>query len=566
MASKSSSSFRIDPDSTTIGRLLQQPDNFLVPDYQRDYSWTAEETRELWEDIESLLNGRTDFHYLGAIVVIVKRRSGELEVVDGQQRIASISLLIIAIVDYLLSKEEASTARIFSTMVSRIDADSGEEQPKLSLNFSNRDVYERLHDREARNSVETNGMKTNQLLVAASRYFSKQVKAYFESKSRLGVAAKALQKALNDSLSVTLIRVNDEDSAFLIFETLNQRGLELSVADLIKNRMIASVDTKANREKIRMRWETISRTVGDSDVTSFIRHFWMSKFGVIREREIFTSVRRISESAAGATKFSKTLRNSALVYGAILSGNSNAWPNLPEAKRGLLVDCLEQISICGLKQCYPVLLAAAEDAPGILPDVARLMLVFTVRYSVIGGLATGNLEKLYSDVAIKIRDTKPNRIQAVFDAMRSYYPSDRQFSELFCKKTEKNAKIARYILRCISDGGFKAKTYHVNVSPQVVNLEHVLPQKPKAGSKWLTDFTGEEIERYTYSFGNLVLLETDINSLIGNEEFAVKRTKLKLSKIKSTKEVAAVTKWDSAEIEKRQKKLARAAVKIWSFT
>ncbi len=565
MASKSSLNFRIDPESTTIGRLLQQPDNFLVPDYQRDYSWTAEETRELWEDIEALLSGRTAFHYLGAIVVIVKRRSGELEVVDGQQRIASISLLIISILDYLLSKGETSTARIFSAMVSRIDADSGDEQPKLSLNFSNRDAYERIHDRTHGNAVETNGMKTNQLLIAASKYFSKQVKAYFESKSRLGVAAKALQRVLNNSLSVTLIRVNDEDSAFLIFETLNQRGLELSVADLIKNRMIASVDTRANREKIRQRWETISRTVGDTDVTSFIRHFWMSKFGVIREREIFTSVRKISETASGATKFSKTLRDSALVYGAILSGSPTAWPNLPEAKRNLLVDCLEQISICGLKQCYPVLLAAAEDVPEILPDVAKLMLVFTVRYSVIGGLATGNLEKLYSDVAIKIRNERPRRIQSLFDSMKSYYPSDNQFLELFCKKTEKNAKIARYILRCISDGGFKARTYHVNVSPQVVNLEHVLPQKPKSGSKWMADFTAEQIEKYVYSLGNLALVETEINSRIGNDEFAAKREKLKLSKIKTTREIGRITKWTPTEIEKRQKKLARAAVKIWSF-
>lgn len=564
MARRIEKPFQIKPDSTTVGRLLQSPDTFFVPDYQRDYSWTSEETRELWEDIEALLSKKRKAHYLGAIVVILGNNR-RLEIVDGQQRLASMSLLIIAIRKFLHSKGEKKTAGLFANFVDKIDSETGESEPKLVLNQNNRDVYNLVHSGRDPKTAPAHRLKTNKLLVQAFAYFQTQVQAYFANKSAVGLGTRELELVISEMLHVTLISVNDADSAFLIFETLNQRGLELSVSDLIKNHMLSSVKTKDNREKIRRQWDVLSQNVGEGDITAFLRHYWLSNYGVIREREIFTAVRNICKTPTATIGFSRDLIEMSAVYGAIQSGRGDTWVGLSDERKAALLNDLEQINLCGLKQCYPILMAAIQTVPKLAPEIFHLMLVFTFRYSVIGGQATGNLEKRYSDVAINIRKHKPKKIKEVADWFGKMMPTDAQFIEWFSSKTEKNGKIARYILQCLEDQGFKSNEFHTNMSPQKVNLEHVLPQNPSNKSQWAKDFPADQQEEYSTRLGNLTLLETKLNSSIENDDFAAKAKALSKSKFKSAKKISTATSWIPDSIEKRQKAMARAAAKIWSY-
>ncbi len=556
--------FKIDPTSTTIGRLLRLPDTFFVPQYQRDFSWTDLETRELWEDFESLLTGERKAHYLGAIVVIDTGDTG-LEVVDGQQRLTSLSLLINEIRRYLTVNNRASSATLFSSLVDKIDAKTEESEPRLKLNETNSRIYETIHAGEDPKLDAAAANRSNKLLIKARSYFEKMVAKYFEQAPEIGDAARALEKTLNSLLHVTLIKVSDTESAFLIFETLNQRGLELSVSDLMKNHMLSIVKTKENRKLIRRHWDGVSANLPEGDITSFVRHYWLSKKEVIREREIFKAIKSECKDAKAAINFAAQLFKSSAIYGGLQSYKTEAWTGLSDRQKHDFSNDLTQINICGLTQCYPVLLAALQDTPKIAADVCRLMLAFSFRYSIIGGGGTGNLEKFYSDLAIEIRKTKPTNISQIFASVKRLYPSDTAFKENFGKKSEKNGRIARYVLRCLIDKSFKSKTFHSNASAQVVNLEHILPQKPKPNSGWNTAFSQADVTEYTYRLGNLALLEVELNSDAGNLAFHQKKSILKKSSIRMNRELAKLPSWTPTAIEARQKKMAVEAAKIWRF-
>jgi hypothetical protein len=564
MASKSSQAFEITPEKSTVGRLLAAPDTFFVPDYQRDYSWTSEETGELWEDIEALLFGARSNHYLGAIVVIsaTKRR---LEIVDGQQRLASLSLLILAIIDYLKSIDEDGLAKAFGNFIHKVDSETGDEIPKLVLNESNRAVFTCLNDGIDTKTVLNHKLRTNKQLKQAYDFFKSKVMSYFKGVSKAGTASRKLEAVINDSLHLTLIKVNDAESAFLIFETLNQRGLELSVSDLIKNHLLSKILTRSNRDRVRRLWDEITRNVGDGDVTSFLRHYWLSKHGVIREREIFKTVRANCRNAKETLAFAKELLAASAIYGALRSGTVEMPSGTSEKSRSSLLNDLEQINLCGLKQCYPVLLASIQSVPKLSPAVFHLMLVFTFRYSVIGGQGTGNLEKRFSDVARVIRRDRPNKISEIESVLGKMMPTDSQFKDWFLLKAEKSSKIARYILQCLEDDGYKSATFHTNMSTQKVNLEHVLPQSPAKGSQWRKDFSDDALSEYCLRLGNLALLETDKNSGIENSDFEGKGKILRSSTFSWTSAIGISRQWRAEDIEKRQEEMASKATKIWAY-
>jgi Protein of unknown function DUF262/Protein of unknown function (DUF1524) len=564
MAAKAEKSFEIAPGAETVGTLLSAPNTFFVPDYQRDYSWTSEETSELWDDIEALITGKRSNHYLGAIVVIsaAKRR---LEIVDGQQRLASLSLLILAIINHLKSVNEGDKARAFSGLIHKVDSESGADVPKLSLNENNRLIFSSIHDGTNPKAIPDHKLRTNKQLVQAYDFFVKKIGEFFQEYQKVGLASQRLESAINDSLHLTLIRVNDAESAFLIFETLNQRGLELSVSDLIKNHLLSTLKIKTNRESVRRHWDAITRNVGEGDVTSFLRHYWLSVHGVIREREIFKIVRLNCKDGKSTLKFVKELLSASAVYGSLQSGIVESSVGLSNGRRAALLNDLEQINLCALKQCYPVLLAAFQSIPKLSPDVFRLMLVFTFRYSVIGGQATGNLERLYSDVARRIRRDAPNQIGQIESWLGKMKPSDEVFVSWFSVKTEKSSKIARYILQCLEDKGYKSTSFHTNMSTQKVNLEHVLPRNPARKSQWRVDFSSDELSEYSARLGNLALLETEKNSGVENEDFSDKRSTLSGSKFAWTRSISKATQWTSAEIEARQMKMAARAKIIWAY-
>jgi len=214
----------ITANETTIGDVLSRKHRFEVPSYQRQYSWSEEQWFDLWEDIDSLENN--EMHFLGSIVVISDSYdpsgSNVLQLVDGQQRLATVSILLCALRErYTQLGEKEKADLIHGDYL--FDKDFDETQPKLQLgNLDNPDFLELLEK-------ASGGAERNQLLEDAYAYFCEQTSDY-----AVDEVDQLRQKLLNH-VSIVTIRSNSETSAFRLFESLNDRGLELSAVDLMKN-------------------------------------------------------------------------------------------------------------------------------------------------------------------------------------------------------------------------------------------------------------------------------------------------------------------------------------------
>jgi hypothetical protein len=219
-----------------------------------------------------------------------------------------------------------------------------------------------------------------------------------------------------------------------------------------------------------------------------------------------------------------------------------------------------------LSQFRPLLLAALDSLPEQeIPKVLRIVVVLSMRYSLIGSLGTGNIEKAYSDAAVNVREGAADTAAKVFSLLKGVYPDDERFAADFASKVIGKARLARHILAAVANAQQPETELEVVEDESKVTLEHVMPKTRSSGWR---DAASDESEYLAYvdRLGNLTLIERDANRGAGNAPF-VKKKKDAFSKsdIAITQDLCTYAKWTVAEIVERQLKLADLAVKAWSL-
>ena len=236
---------RIDSDAQSIGELLRKPLSYRVPPNQRDFSWTSEEIDVLWEDITgAILDGRSEY-FLGAIVLSPGRDEKTREIVDGQQRLAALSMIFAAIERTWRSlKDEKRATGVFRDFLGSEARRTGDVVPKLSLNEINDPVFQGLvlRNEDIPGNQSNVWPQTNKLLDAAFSRIRQKLEDWLRRFDAAESALLDLEEFLSDKTNVIVIEVGDESDAFVIFETLNDRGLELAVSDLVKNYLFSVAD------------------------------------------------------------------------------------------------------------------------------------------------------------------------------------------------------------------------------------------------------------------------------------------------------------------------------------
>jgi hypothetical protein len=200
-----------------------------------------------------------------------------------------------------------------------------------------------------------------------------------------------------------------------------------------------------------------------------------------------------------------------------------------------------------------------------LPKLTRIVVVVSVRYSIIGSLGTGNIEKAYSDAAIEIRRRKADTAAKVFHLLKPViYPDDARFKSDFAEKSITKAKLARYLLTCVANAMQPQTELAVLEDEQKVTLEHVMPKTPSG--EW-SAAAPDDATYYAYvdRLGNMTLIEDTANGAAGNASFTVKkRTAFSASDIIMTKQLCDYSTWTTEDIERRQLSLAERATSVWS--
>lgn len=555
----------LDTRTATFGDLMGNGKIYRVPIFQRDYSWTEENWEDLWQDILGLYDDPAASHYMGAIVLQTSSTSDqEFTIIDGQQRIATISIIAIAVIEKIQALVKQSQQAVANQKRQEILRQTylGNRDPiflhyssKLFLNENNNDFYQSnlINLREPWNLRSVS--QSNQLLWKAFQYFSSQLthlKGIVSSGENL---AEFLTKIIVQRLLFIQINVQDELNAYTVFETLNARGIELSSTDLLKNYLFSLFRGPDDLNEGQRRWRVISNTVQMENIPEFLRYYLSLQRPWIKRERLFKTVRESVQDSQQAFDLLDQLERYSSLFVALGNAQDDFWRETP-ANRAYI----RELELFRVKQAYPILFAAHgkfsdEDFTRLL----KLISVLSFRYTVVCGLNPSELEKVYNQVAIAIQNSEITTPKQVFEQLRSVYVSDEKFAqdfELLTVSTRgQQKKLARYILWKLENDAANQEIVEESFS-----IEHILPESPE--QDWLENFTDAQITDMVYRLGNLTPLEPPLNRQIGNQSYAIKRDVYPTSAYRLTQEILA-EEWTPNALANRQKQLAKRAVHIW---
>jgi hypothetical protein len=548
----------------TIGHLLKE-ENLRVPLSQRSYRWEDEHVVELYQDVNGAIRSNADEYFVGSIVGI--NSEGTVQIYDGQQRLATTMILIAAIRDYFHASKDPKTAFLVQDeFLISADRKTHEEKEHFSLNAEDRQFF---HDRillppdDKLRGGEKPQRESNKRIIAAAKIAADFVRSSIVAGLPSDQVPDQLHRWLDfitKSLRVIWVQVGDERTAFTLFETMNDRGLRLSAADLLKNRLYAMGEDR--RDEIIQKWQSMTGTLetieGEAEnVVEYVRCFWITRHGHTRTKFLYDEIKKETTNKTKALALASDLEAGAQDYAAILLSSHETWASRSANVRAKI----EVTRELGVTQIRPLLLAAFRKfSPKEFEKLLDACVSWSVR-TIISGVPSGTLEGYYSRNALEITKGNFRNAAQVKAQMVKIIPDDARFKVAVASANVAREQLARYYLRALQGcaDGEKEPQYIPNPGREVT-LEHILPKNP--GKDW-NNFTAEEQKTFLNRLGNQVLLPATVNSKIGNESYAVKKSALAASQFTLTNETAAHVQWGTAEIIARQQRLAALAIRTW---
>ena len=540
---------------------------YAVPPFQRDYSWGEEQWEDLWLDILDLVPNREKTHYLGTIVIEGKN-DRLFQIIDGQQRLATLSLIALAIIQRLESLADEGTdpddnrerARgLRARFIGEKDPASLVEQSKLTLNETDNGVYQDYLVQGRSPASTLRRPKSNALLVKGFDYFVDRLKANADLNDNGLALAELLSETIARGLLFIRITVEDDLSAYTVFETLNARGLELSTTDLLKNYLFSRM-TKGDLDHLQRRWrELISNTTAER-FPDFLRFHMLCRHSQIRRVRLFKMVRNEVRTPQEVLDLMERLEGRAVLFAAIGDPTHPFWNDYPDAR-----PYIKELVLFRVKQMTPLVFAAHERlSVSAFTAVIRMLMVVSFRYSVVSKLNPSELESVYSQAAQAVLAHKANTPSQVFGLLRSIYVSDdkfrQDFSNLVAETSGFSKKSTRYILLRL-ESHYSGVSVDHETAPATV--EHILPENPT--ETWAASIPQDRWDAYIHRLGNLTPLESSANRNLGNADYPEKVEAYGKSVYALTNQIPifAPEDWTIPHIERRQRQMSDAAVHIW---
>lgn len=546
-----------EPDRRTIGQVLSRTSPPIrVPDYQRDFSWSTKEVADFWEDIiafdsrypENQITGKQ--YFLGATVLV---NVGEWHLLlDGQQRLATATILLAALRDKMRPFRPNAANQVQDNYIAFEDHLSGGRQFKLELNVFDRPYFRSFIQSSPRGDVPPT-KRSHRLIRQAYDYLSQRVTAGWEivgSDSAGFDWAARIAKTVTDHVSVISVTSTDEDSAGAIFETLNDRGIGLSPADLLRSWLLQRA-LPADRDEIIECWSEVFECCGTSErAQTLIRLSWVAQHGDVKARKLHQVIKpALEDSRVTSIEYSRRLHADAQLYQRFREGDTDDLE---------LADLWVGLRAARANAGYALLIAAGNALPHAAQSrLGRALMALVIRYNILGG---GDRTKIESAVFKAAQSVSAGEGEdSALQLLRELSPTAEQFETNFTNATFKPQSygVARYILREIERSLRQTQELDVN-PPDRVHLEHIYPQNPPADRKW------PQHSELVHRLGNITLLDRRLNEQIKNADFATKKElAYRNSELKITLQLLDYDDWSPDRINVRQELLARHASAIW---
>ena len=551
--------------TVSLSDIIGNGKTYTVPPYQRDYSWKQDQWEDLWNDILAIEESG-GVHYMGSIV-LQNMGDKRYHIIDGQQRFATLTLIVLAVIhqlDLLIqhgidpdnNRERVSLLQ--KKFIGDKDPGSLTYSSKLKLNENN-DSFFQSNLLVFRPPTNVHVLQdSNRLIWQAYTFFIEKVSSHFQGIDQGEMIANFLNRLVSEKLMFIQIVVEDELSAYTVFETLNSRGVGLTATDLLKNYLF-SISTKVDLPHVKNKWKQIIDVIGLDTFPVFLRHYWISKYKLIRQEYLFRAVKDSVGSSPEVIALLDALEDNALLYNALSSYADSFWEGHREIKKRI-----NELSLFKEKQAFPLLIAAYNSlSREDFAKVLKLVSVITFRYTVIGKLQTNLKEDVYNKAATAVSREQATTIRQIAALLKPLYPSDVDFKNNFSTKsisTKRGKKLLRYILYGIENHLSHADyDYEDNAG----TIEHILPEN--GNENYLEDFPAAIHESVVYRLGNYTLLEDDKNRACETLPFAEKKLIYQTSQYELSKQITA-NQWTPNTIDRRQERLADYASSVWRIS
>lgn len=547
-------------------QFLSAAPRFVIPIYQRTYSWTEKECSQLWNDVfRAGSDDSIDVHFIGSIVYIEdglsnnSRRSPNL-VIDGQQRLTTITLLLAALAETVGDEE----------LVEGFSADEIRETYLTNHRRSGDEFYKLLLTRTDRETLKA--------IVGQHEYPTPKsdriVENYNAFKTRLSMGSAVIEticKGLGKLVMVDIALSREHDNPQLIFESMNSTGRELSQADLIRNFVLMGLEPDYQTRLYERYWHPMEQDFGQAAYTahfdSFMRHYLTVRTGNIpRLADVYEAykayARQVQAKGDTIEDLVQEVRSYARYYCVIALGHKTS-PRLAEA--------FHDIRELKVDVAYPFLLEVFDDfSNGRLSDtefhdILRLVEAYVFRRAICA-IPTNSLNKTFANFSRAIdKDNYLSSVRTSFISMKSYrrFPRDEEFVQELKTRDLYNFPRRSYWLRRFENHGRKERV-HVDD----YTIEHILPQDPNLSAEWRADLgpEAEQVqERWLHTLGNLTL--TGYNSEYSNRTFRDKRDMkdgFKHSPLRVNEGLATTDVWNEDAIQARAARLGKEAAKVWA--
>lgn len=533
----------------------------VVPPFQRGFSWEKSHVATFWDDIWDfhVKSTSTDTYFLGPIVILPK--PGQVLLLDGQQRLATATVFLAALRD-VSRKHGGMKGADLARDIQRdnIWVDEDEQVFALTMNNLDKQYFEDHVQTDPPGTRVSASIRSHRLIRNAYLLIRKNIETSISvtNPQQLVLDLKRLRNTLVEKLKLVMIEVTSEPEAYQIFETLNDRGLRLSVPDLLLNYLMQSATSDSQRVKIRENWDKMIETTGVRRISVFLRHMWVSKFGDVKSQGLYREIRdHINSRGLTSHRFTLDAATECAAYSQILDQTDIPSPSKEHV--GAIVNSLSA------EKAFPLLLSARTDLSDTdFTTIARLTAALVTRHSLIANLNPSDLEDVLYEAAVTIRNMKAEGktgsaiVSAIRSRMAAINPDRSQIElgleDLYLKKPQ-----AQYVLSLLANTE-QSKTKAVKMGK--TSIEHVFPQKA-TNSTWKNC---ADLVSYIWHIGNLTLIEPKYNGDVGNKSFEAKVPTFKKSEVKMTQAIAAnYSAWNVEAIIKRARGFAKAVDAAWQL-